>query len=204
MDLVFFPPSSILHPSVFVDKLLCCWGTNTGHDSQATKHADVPVREGHWRARRGESIRKSSDRHKERNVLQTEMRRWKSPCRRKAEGSPRDKDQRLLVQRGVWGEQQIVGARVVEVAQVPGALLFHGSHRLSVKTASHVDSCAQEAAGATPEEQERTQQDNPLQCDPSSAMFLLIVCKSTNTKTKASFSPHCNHVFLCSQSKAKI
>lgn len=32
-------------------------------------------------------------------------------------------------------EQQIVGARVVEVARVPGARLFHGSHSLSVKTA---------------------------------------------------------------------
>lgn len=28
-----------------------------------------------------------------------------------------------------------MGAHVVEVAQVPGALLFHGSHSLSVKTA---------------------------------------------------------------------
>lgn len=36
---------------------------------------------------------------------------------------------------GVHCEQQIVGARVAEVAQVPGALLFHGSHSLSVKTA---------------------------------------------------------------------
>ena len=36
---------------------------------------------------------------------------------------------------GVHCEQQIVGAHVVEVAQVPGALLFHGSHSLSVKTA---------------------------------------------------------------------
>lgn len=36
---------------------------------------------------------------------------------------------------GVHCERQIVGAHVVEVAQVPGALLFHGSHRLSVKTA---------------------------------------------------------------------
>lgn len=36
---------------------------------------------------------------------------------------------------GVHCEQQIVGARVVEVAQVPGALLFHGAHSLSVKTA---------------------------------------------------------------------
>lgn len=36
---------------------------------------------------------------------------------------------------GVHCKQQIVGAHVVEVAQVPGALLFHGSHSLSVKTA---------------------------------------------------------------------
>lgn len=36
---------------------------------------------------------------------------------------------------GVHSEWQIVGARVVEVAQVPGALLFHGSRSLSVKTA---------------------------------------------------------------------
>lgn len=36
---------------------------------------------------------------------------------------------------GVRCERQIVGAHVVEVAQVPGALLFHGSHSLSVKTA---------------------------------------------------------------------
>lgn len=35
---------------------------------------------------------------------------------------------------GVHCEQQIVGALVVEVAQVPGALLFHGSHSLSEKT----------------------------------------------------------------------
>lgn len=46
---------------------------------------------------------------------------------------------RLLVwrewERGVRCELQIVGAHVVEVAQVPGALLFHGSYSLSVKTA---------------------------------------------------------------------
>ena len=36
---------------------------------------------------------------------------------------------------GVHCEQQTVGAHVAEVAQVPGALLFHGSHSLSVKTA---------------------------------------------------------------------
>lgn len=54
---------------------------------------------------------------------------------------------------GVHCEQQIVGAHVVEVARVPGALLFHGSHSLSVKT---VQPCRQLCSGGCGGERTRT------------------------------------------------
>lgn len=63
---------------------------------------------------------------------------------------------------GVHCEQQIVGARVVEVAQVPGALLFHGSHSLSVKTAQPCRQLCSGGCGGERRGKERGERRRPL------------------------------------------
>lgn len=115
---------------------------------------------------------------------------------------------------GVHCEQQIVGAHVVEVAQVPGALLFHGSHSLSVKTAQPCrqlcsGGCGGERRGE--EKGERIEERGPLfsifaphlhqrPCfffslswhrrvfippkSPGSAVFALFISRSTTKETK--------------------
>lgn len=101
---------------------------------------------------------------------------------------------------GVHCERQIVGAHVVEVAQVPGALLFHGSHRLSVKTAQP---CRQLCSGGCGGERRGPLFSISLLISisvlislparrisipskfPSSPMFVLFIYKSTTKETKA-------------------
>lgn len=93
-----------------------------------------------------------------------------------------------------------MGANVVEVAQVPGALLFHGSHRLSVKTAQP---CRQLCSGGCGGERRgplfsisllisiSVLISLPAHCISipfkflSSLMFVLLIYKSTTKETKA-------------------